>query len=180
MDLMTSDDAPACETAILHTYGATATPPRTGKPGRPPAPYQAPPPGLTSATVTERRAQGRGAEVGTRVVFGTIAAVLPAWGMSQVSRAIDTAFVEREDATDRHRNAREARKTDRSSKDWRHPEAVTSLTLYSSHSCWPVRTPAFTDAPGRGRKRSPAMAAGLADHAWSMSEWLSFPAVQHW
>ncbi len=28
-------------------------------------------------------------------------------------------------------------------------------------------------------ERSTAMAAGLADHVWSMSEWLSCPAAQH-
>ena len=37
MGLMTSDDYPAYETAILHAYGETVTPPRTGKPGRPKA-----------------------------------------------------------------------------------------------------------------------------------------------
>ena len=41
MDLMTSDDYPAYEAAILHAYGETVTPPRTGKPGRPKAPYKA-------------------------------------------------------------------------------------------------------------------------------------------
>ena len=35
MNLMTSDDYPAYETAILHAYGETVTPPRTGKRGRP-------------------------------------------------------------------------------------------------------------------------------------------------
>src|SRR5262245_66125680 len=102
MNLMASDDYPAYEGAILRVYGETITPPRTGKPGRPKAPYQAPPPGLTYATVTKRRQKGRVVEVGTRVVFGTVAAVLLALGMSQVSRAINTAFVEREDGTDRH------------------------------------------------------------------------------
>ena len=38
-------------------------------------------------------------------------------------------FVERENATDRHRNARKARKTYRLSKDWRYHEAVTFLSL---------------------------------------------------
>jgi hypothetical protein len=38
MKLMTSDHYPAYETAILNTYGAMVTPPRTGKPGRPKAP----------------------------------------------------------------------------------------------------------------------------------------------
>ncbi len=130
MNLMTSDDYPAYETAILHAYGETVTPPRTGKPGRPKASYQAAPPGLTYATVTKKREKSRVVEVGTRVVFGTVAAVLLALGLSKVSRAINTAFVERENATDRHRNARKARKTYRFSKDWRFHEAVTYLTLY--------------------------------------------------
>jgi len=52
-----------------------------------------------------------------------------ALGLSKVSRAIDTAFIGREDGTDRHRDAREARKTCRFSKDWRYHEAVTYLSL---------------------------------------------------
>jgi hypothetical protein len=179
MDLMTSDDYPAYETAILHAYGETVTPPRTGGPGRPKAPYKAPPAGLSYAVVTKRREKGRVVEVGTRVVFGTVAAVLMALGLSQVSRAINTAFVERENGTDRHRNARKARKTYRFSKDWRYHEAVTYLSLYSYNFCWPVRTLAVVDERGRLRRRSPAMAAGLTDHVWSMSEWLSLPAVRH-
>jgi IS1 family transposase len=178
MDLMTSDDYPAYETAILHAYGETITPPRTGKPGRPRAPYRAPPPGLTYATVTKRREKGRVVGIGTRIVFGTIAAVLLASGMSKVSRAINTAFIERQNGTDRHRNARKARKTYRFSKRWQSHEAVTFLSLYCDNFCWPVRTLAIKDAEGRCVKRSPAMAAGLTDHVWSMSEWLSRPAVQ--
>ena len=60
MNLMTSDEYPAYETAILHAYGETVTPPRTGKPGRPKAPYQAPPPGLTYATVHKTAGEGPG------------------------------------------------------------------------------------------------------------------------
>jgi hypothetical protein len=179
MNLMTSDDYPAYETAILRAYGETIIPPRTGKPGRPKAPYQAPPPGLVYATVTKRREKGRVVEVGTRVVFGTVAAVLLALGMSKVSRAINTAFVERENGTDRHRNARKARKSYRFSKDWRYHEAVTYLTLYGYNFCWPVRTLAIRDEQGHRREQSPAMTAGLTDHLWSMAEWLSRPAVQH-
>jgi len=129
--------------------------------------------------VTKRREKGRVVEVGTRVVFGTVAAVLLALGLSKVSRAINTAFVERENGTDRHRNARKARKTYRFSKDWRYHEAVTYLSLYSYNFRWPVRTLAAVDERGRLRRRSPAMAAGLADHVWSMSEWSSLPAVRH-
>ncbi len=177
MNLMTSDDYPAYETAILHAYGETVTPPRTGKPGRPKAAYQAAPAGLNYAVITKRRVKGRVVEVGTRVVFGTVAAVLLALGMSEVSRAINTAFVERENATDRHRNARKARKTYRFSKDWRYHEAVTYLTLYADNFCWPVRTLRVRDDRGHWRPRSPAMAAGLADHVWSMTEWFTMSAV---
>jgi len=179
MSLMTSDDYPAYETAILHAYGETVTPPRTGKPGRPKAPYRVPPAGLNYAVVTKRREKGRVVEIGTRVVFGTAAAVMIALGLSRVSRSINTAFIERENGTDRHRNARKARKTYRFSKDWRYHEAVTYLSLSSYNFCWPVRTLATRDSEGGWQRRSPAMAAGLSDHVWSMAEWLSRPAVQH-
>jgi IS1 family transposase len=44
---------------------------------------------------------------------------------SVCSRTINTSFVERQHGTDRHRNARKARKTYRFSKDWRVHEAMT-------------------------------------------------------
>ena len=179
MNLMTSDDYPAYETAILHAYGETVIPPRTGKPGRPRASHQVPPAGLNYAVVTKRREKGRVVEIGTRVVFGTVAAVTTALGLSKVSRAINTAFIERENGTDRHRNARKARRTYRFSKDWRYHEAVTYLSLYSYNFCWPVRTLAIKNSEGDRLRRSPAMAAGLTDHVWPMAEWLSRPTVQH-
>jgi hypothetical protein len=86
--------------------------------------------------------------------------------------------VERQNGTDRHRNARKARKTYRFSKDWRYHEAVTYLTMYSYNFCWPVRTLRIKNEQGRWQQRSPAMAAGLTDHVWSISEWLAFPAVR--
>ena len=108
-----------------------------------------------------------------RVIFGTLAAVMLALGMSKVSRAINTAFIERENGTARHRNARKARKSDRFSKDWRFHEAVRFFTMDSYNFCWAVRTLAVKDDGGHWRSRSPAMAAGLTDHVWSMAEWLS-------
>ena len=115
----------------------------------------------------------------TRVVFGTKAAIASALEESNVSRAINTSFVERQNGTDRHRNARKARKTYRFSKDWRFHESITYLTMYVYNFCWPVRTLRIKDDEGCWQKRSPAMAAGLADHVWSISEWLTFPAVRH-
>ena len=154
MGLITTDGYPAYETAILDAYGETVTPPRTGKRGVPGPPYKVAPPGLTYAVVEKTREKGRVVKIATRVVFGTVAAVMmAALGLSSVSRAINTAFVERQNGTDRHRNARKARKTYRFSKDWRHHEAVTYLSLYIYNFCWPVRT--LADRDDRGR---------LADH----------------
>ena len=80
--------------------------------------------------VDKEREKGRVVSIATRVVFGTMAAVIAALAASKVSRAINTSFVERQNGTDRHRNARKARKTYRFSKSWRHHEAVTYLAMY--------------------------------------------------
>ncbi len=178
MDLITTDGYPAYEEAILAAYGETVTPPRTGKRGRPKSPYKVAPVGLIYAVVEKTRAKGRVVSIATRVVFGTLAAVTAALGISGVSKAINTSFVERQNGTDRHRNARKARKTYRFSKDWRHHEAVTYLSMYIYNFCWPVRTLRIKDAEGRWQSRSPAMAAGLADHVWTIPEWLAFPSVR--
>ncbi len=177
MRLMTSDSYPAYETAILGAYGETVTPPRTGRPGRPKGPYKAPPADLVYATVEKVRKKGRVVEILTRVVFGTMAAVAAALASSRVSRTINTSFIERQNATDRHHNARKSRKTYRFSKDWRFHEAATYFTMYSYNFCWPVRTLRELIGDGRWRRRTPAMAAGLTDHVWSLSEWISLPAV---
>ena len=179
MDLITTDGYPAYESAILDAYGETVTPPRTGKRGRPRAPYKVAPKGLTYAVVEKTRERGRVVSIATRVVFGTVAAVVAALGLSRASTAVNTSFVERQNGTDRHRNARKARKTYRFSKDWRFHEAATYLSLYAYNFCWPVRTLAIKDDQGHRQPRTPAMTAGLADHVWTMTEWFSMPAVRH-
>jgi IS1 family transposase len=178
MDLITTDGYPAYEGAIPGACGETITPPRTGKRGRPRSPYKVAPEGLTYAVAEKAREKGRVVSIATRVVFGTVAAVAAALGMSRVSTAINTSFLERQNGTDRHRNARKARKTYRFSKDWRYHEAVTYLTLYAYNFCWPVRTLGVKNDRGRRQPQSPAMAAGLADHVWTMAEWCSMPAVR--
>jgi hypothetical protein len=154
------------------------TSPWTGRPGRPKAPYKVPAPELKYATVVKTRQKGRVVKVQFRVVSGSEAAVRAALMTSPVSRAISTAFVGRQNDTDRHRNARKGRKTCRSPKDgWFH-KAATDFTLYSHDSCGPVRTLWAKDERGRWRERTPAMAAGLTGHVWAMSEGLTLPAVQ--
>jgi len=166
--LVTSDELPAYEAALLSVFGEEHTPPRTGRAGRPAGPRVAPPAGLCYATVHKTRERGRVVAVEQRVVFGE----LPA------GAGISTSYLERQNATDRHRGARKGRKTYRFSKDWEVHAAVTAFTLYSYNFCWPVRTLRESVGGGRWRQRTPAMAAGLADHVWALDEWLTLPAVQ--
>jgi IS1 family transposase len=177
-DLVTTDEYPAYETAILNAYGETVVPERTGKPGRPKNPYQVPPPALNYATVHKTREKGRVVKIDFRVIFGTVAAVTAALAKSAVSRAINTSFVERHNGTDRNRNARKVRKTYCFSKDWQVHQAMTYFTMYSYNFCWPVRTLRQPGRDGRWQPRTPAMAAGLTDHVWSLREWLTRPSVQ--
>jgi IS1 family transposase len=177
--LLTSDEYPAYESAIGHVYGTPEEPKPTGTPGRPPVvPRREIPAGLNYATVHKERRKGRVVSIVTAVVLGTWQAVAGALERSGASRTINTSFVERHHLTDRHHNARESRKTYRFSKDWRMHEAMTSFTMSSYNSCWPVRTLRERDPEGAWRKRTPAMSAGLTDHVWPLVEWLTFPAVQ--
>jgi hypothetical protein len=129
------------------------------------------------ATVHKERQEGRVVSIVTAVLVGTWQSVVGALERSSASRTINTSFVERHHLTDRHHNARKSRKTYRFSKDWRMHEAMTYLTMYSYNFCWPVRTLREPIGEGAYRKRTPAMAAGLTDHVWSLQEWLTRPAI---
>ena len=178
MNLITTDEYPVYETEILEAYGETVVPERTGKPGRPQQPYKIPPAGLQYATVHKTREKGRVTKIDSRVIFGTVATVMAALALSTVSTAINTAFVERHNGTDRNRNGRKVRKTYCFSKDWQVHQAVTYFTMYTYNFCWPVRTLRVQGADGAWEERTPAMIAGLADHVWSLTEWLTYPTVQ--
>jgi IS1 family transposase len=167
-ELVTSDEYAAYPEALLAVFGQQVVPPRTGKPGRPAGPRRVPPEGLCHATVHKTRAKGRVVAVESRVALGE----LPA------GAGVSTSYLERQNATERHRNARKGRKTYRFSKDWAVHAAVTAFTMYSYNFCWPVRTLRQRDNEGRWRQRTPAMVAGLANHIWSLEEWLTLPVAQ--
>ncbi|WP_193619513.1 hypothetical protein [Fimbriiglobus ruber] len=166
--LLTSDEYAAYADVIVSVFGQDVTPSRTGKPGRPAGPRKVPPAGMCYATVHKTRVKNRVVSVDERVIFGA----LPAG-----SRA-NTSYLERPNGTDRHRNARKGRKTYRFSKAWAAHASMTHFTLRSDNFCWAVRTLATKDASGRKHPRTPAMAAGLADHVWSLKEWVTRPGVQ--
>jgi hypothetical protein len=152
-------------------------PRRKGKRGRHPKPVQLPPKGLTDATVHQTRTSNRVVNVEARVVYGTEATVRAALGRSVVRATVNSADVERHNGTERHRNARKARKTYCFAKDWEVHEALTYFTASSSNCGWPVRTLRAGVGRRRYRQRTPARAAGLTDHVWSLREGLKYPSL---
>jgi IS1 family transposase len=177
MNLMTSDEYAAYKTAIFDVYAVEKVVPRTGRPGRPKKPQKVLPKKLKYATVHKERQNGRVVKVETRVVFGTLAAIVAALALSLVSTKVNTVFVERHNGTDRNRNRRKVRKTYGFSKDWDVHEAMTYFTMYSYNFCWPVRTLRREVSEGHYEPRTPAMVAGLTDHIWTTKEWATYPAA---
>jgi IS1 family transposase len=166
--LITSDEWSAYPEAIRTVFGEVVVPPRTGRPGRPAGPRVEPPDGMCYATVHKARERNRVVSVEARVVFGELRA----------GDRVSTSYLERQNGTDRHRNARKGRKTYRFSKAWEVHESMTHFTQLSYNFCWPVRTLAEKDRSGHRHPRTPAMVAGLTDHVWTLAEWVTLPAVQ--
>jgi hypothetical protein len=174
--LLTSDEHAPYATAIEEAYQELVPVPRRPGPGRPPNPKRVMPAGLCYATVCKKREKGRVVEVTRRLVFGLAWVLALLLARSKVSQRINTAFVERHNGTDRRQNGRKHRKTYGFSKDVETHKAATYFIGYSYNFCWAVKTLEVEDAAGRKQRRTPAMAAGLADHVWPLQEWLTYPA----
>jgi IS1 family transposase len=176
--LITTDEYPSYSVAIQQVYAKRVVPltvlPK--RPGRPRSEKKVVPRALNYAVVHKHREDGKVVRVESEVVFGTEQSVAQALSESSASRRVNTSFLERANATDRHRNARKARCTYRFSKDMEIHKAMTWFTIYSSNFCWPVRTLAIKNGSGKNQPRTPAMSARLTDHAWSIAEWTAYPA----
>jgi IS1 family transposase len=178
INLLTSDEYPAYAAAIQELYAEPAREPWPAPVAGEVVPSPARlPEWLVYATVHKVRERDRVVRVEARVVFGTLLQLAAALLWSLVSWCVNTAFVERYHGTDRGRNSRKGRKTSRFSKDWGVHAAMTYFAMYSYNCCWPVRTLRERDPEDKlGPPRTPAMAAGLADHVWTLEEWLLFPS----
>jgi len=173
--LITTDEYRPYRQAILEAWGKPLPRERPYRPGRPRRAKYRPPEGLVYATLHKTRRKGRVVKVEPRLQFGTAEDLEAALAASPVSKTVNTSFIERYNGTDRHHNSRKVRKTYRFSKDVALHEAATYFTMYSYNFCWPVRTLREEFAPGRYRPRTPAMAAHLSDHVWTLPEWLRYP-----
>ena len=181
----TSDELPHYADALLEVYGHWVQPPRKGARGRFPNLRRVPPPDLCYAVVVKERENGRVVQVTTRIVYGSAEQVQAALHASPVSATINTYGVERNNLTVRQHSRRMGRKVNAFSKDPDYLEHQLTLAFAYYHFVIPhrgLRQRLPRALPTKGRKGSykkwkpvtPAMAAGLTDHVWSMDELLSF------
>lgn len=181
----TSDQLPHYAHALLEVYGIPEIILQIpGKRGPKPKPKLLPPSDLHYAQVVKRRERGRVVEVTTQIVFGSQAAVQARLAASSVSQTINTSFVERNNLTCRQCNGRLSRKVLSFSKDLTWLEKHLWLTLAYYHFVLPHESlrrslpkPQPTRGSGSPKKWqpvTPAMAAGITDHVWTMEELLSY------
>ena len=114
-----------------------------------------------------------------RIVRGTEAAIAAVLAATGTGTGINTAYIERLNAT--FRGAAEPADAARSRAIARGAGALTAgmyLVGCADNFCWVHDSLRVAAGPGQQRKwqeRTPAMAAGLTDHRWTMREWLSQP-----
>jgi len=154
-------------TYIKAFQGVFREPQRTGTVGRP---RLIPWPDVVLVQVIKRYVKGRVAEVEQRIIQGTPTLLARLLWESQGGLILNTAFIERLNATFRQHLTWLVRRT----RTLAH-RADTLLhgmylwgTVYN-FCCYHERLTLPNASP-----RTPAMAAGLTDHRWSMRELLSF------
>ena len=180
--LFLTDGFKEYRTALLTHFGHWVPPPRRQAKGPAPTPRWMPLPQLLYAQVIKTTRRRRLVRVSHRVVFGTLEAVQQV--LAACGWQINTAFVERLHLTIRQHVAAVGRRVSTLCKgeDGRRQQ----LALYHCYSnfCLPhagLRQPLPLPEPTNGtgsakqwRPQTPAMAAGLTDHVWTLREVLLF------
>jgi IS1 family transposase len=183
LPLFTSDGLRHYAAALLKVFGHRVQPARRGLRGRFPHPRWVAGPGLVYGMVQKLRVGRWVVGVTTRVIYGTWHQV---WARlaAGASWVLNTAFVERVNLTLRHSNRRLARKTPAFSKkrEWLRYQLEMAIAYYHfvrPHGSLRQRLPQpqatkGNGSPKRWQERTPALAAGVTDHVWTMQELLSF------
>jgi hypothetical protein len=161
-----SDGWGGIDEAMVAVYGQV--PEYAGR-GRPPTRKQPGQDWQYLQMVKQRDERGKFSGVKLRVIFGSRAEVLQLLGSS-------TAYIERNHLTSRLFNGRQVRKTLAFSKKVDDYRASASwedayYNLVRPHKS--LRLPAEADPERKWLPRTPAMAAGLTDHIWTVKELLT-------
>jgi hypothetical protein len=184
-ELICTDGYGVYETVILDSYGVWReerglTPEEDADFDRACMPQFYFPVEITYARVLKEREGGRVVQVSSEVVLGSAEQAEQTLAESERCETINTSFVERWFATQRQFSGRKQRKAYTFSKELSFHQACTWLVVLWYNFGWCVRTlrQKVQDDPPRYHYRTPAMAAGLTDHAWGMRELLSCPLYQ--
>ena len=180
--LFLTDGFRAYMTALLTHYGSWVQPPRRQDKGPAPKPRWMPMPQLLYAQVVKTVRRRRLVRVRHRVVFGTLETVNAV--LAPLGCQINTAFIERLNLTIRQHVAAVGRRVSTLCK---HEAGLRQqLVLYHVYHnfCLPhasLRQPLSQLLPTHGhgapktwQPRTPAMAAGLTDHVWTLRAVLLF------
>jgi transposase-like protein len=158
-------------TAFLRVF---RHPVRTGRRGRPRLILE---PRLCLGQVVKRYVQRRVVRVEQRVVRGTAEAIVVVLAATHSGTAIQTAYIERLNATFRSALAVLVRR----GRAIAHTEAALTAGMWlvgcGYNFCrlhQSLRLAAPPGAPWKWQERTPAMAAGLTDHRWTMLELLRY------
>jgi len=180
--LITSDEYAPYLTVIIETYGVRKEELELTEEQKVEYDYEGMPEvyfpvEMAYATVHKEREKGHVVRVEQRLVLGTKEQVTEALGQGATSEKVNTSYVERYHGTQRHFNARKARKVYTFSKGLAFHVAVTWLCVTFYNFGWMPRTlrQRVRRRPPRYRYRTPAMVAGLTDHSWSMADILTYP-----
>jgi IS1 family transposase len=160
--------------AILETFGNRYPVPRQGATGRRPKPKLRCPQGLVYAQVKKHYNGGRVEWVETRPSFGKgkLLTILEKLGWTKVN----TSAVERYNGTSRQRDRRKARKTLAFSRESRYHRWMSWLSTTMYNFCHSHRS-LKQERGSEVQHRSPAMAAGLTDHIWSVRKRMLCPVL---
>jgi transposase-like protein len=146
----------------------------TGKRGRPRLVVEQ---GLLIGQVVKQYAKRRVVSVKQRVVRGTAEAISAVLACTGTGQGINTAYIKRLNATFRSSLAGLVRR----GRALAHKEAMLQAGMYvvgcAYNYCWEHESLRLAAPEGASRKwqeRTPAMAAGLTDHRWTMLELLTY------
>jgi IS1 family transposase len=180
--LFLSDGYKEYLTAIVTHFGRWVQVPRRQATGPAPKPRWMPLPALLYAQVVKTVRRRRLVDVKHRVVFGTIAAVNQV--LSPLGWQINTAFVERINLSLRQHVAAIGRRVTTLCKGEEGLRQQVALYHVYYNFCLPhtsLRQPLTQSEPilgsgsaKRWQPRTPAMAAGLTEHVWTLREVLLF------
>ena len=144
----------------------------THKPGRPRLLL---PPTVLLAQMVKHTKQRRVVAVTQRIVEGTAKAVSRVLAATHSGRQINTAYIERLNATFRACLVPLTRRGRRLVQDVVLLQAGMFLVGTAYNFCWAHRSLRVRRAPGGPwQEQTPAMAAGLTDHVWTMQEVLRY------